>query len=163
MRDTWHGGWKNWHKVICRVCTKKGKQLANADALSRLPDSMTRCNCYRAGMTVRSLPCGGCRHCIRAHQEWGRFEDGVLDSSPRIGKCYEDHDSNWASIVIPNKRGEEQKKRSRFKYHTCSSTHGETKTGPGSSHFFKRAVGTVVPGIEEKLRPGIEEKLRQLA
>ena len=87
LRDTWHGGWKNWHKVICRVCTKKGKQLANADALSRLPDSMTRCDCYRAGMTVRSLPCGGCRHCIRAHQEWGRFEDGVPDSSPRIGKC----------------------------------------------------------------------------
>ena len=106
-----------------QIVHTKGKEHANADALSRLPDDILRCNC-RAGSEVASLPCGGCKYCSRACQQWARFEDDVNDVvslavvlpkatseyAPRISKCKKDHDSNWASIIIPNKRGEEQKK-----------------------------------------------------
>ena len=37
------------------------------------------------------------------------------ENIPRIRKCKEDQDSNWASIIIPNKRGEEQQKDPELK------------------------------------------------
>ena len=33
------------------------------------------------------------------------------EDTPRIRKCKEDHDSNWASIILPNKRGEEKDRK----------------------------------------------------
>ena len=112
-----------------QIVHRKGKEHANADALSRLPDDIPRCDCYRAGSEVASLPCGGCKYCSRAHQQWARFEDDVDDvvplavvlpriaseDIPRICKCKEDQDSNWASIILPNKRGEEQQKDPELK------------------------------------------------
>ena len=112
-----------------QIVHRKGKEHANADALSRLPDDIPRCDCYRAGSEVASLPCGGCKYCSRAHQQWARFEDDVDDvvplavvlpriaseDIPRIRKCKEDQDSNWASIILPNKRGEEQQEDPELK------------------------------------------------
>ena len=43
-----------------QIVHRKGKEHANADALSRLPDDIPRYDCYRAGSEVASLPCGGC-------------------------------------------------------------------------------------------------------
>ena len=65
-----------------QIVHRKGKEHANADALSRLPDDIPRCDCYRAGSEVASLPCGGCKYCSRAHQQWARFEDDVDDVVP---------------------------------------------------------------------------------
>jgi len=61
---------------------RPGKQHSNADSLSRRPDEFEYCNCYQAGVSVASLPCGGCRFCTRAHEQWARFEDDVDDVIP---------------------------------------------------------------------------------
>ena len=107
-----------------QIVHRKGKEHANAGAFSRFPDDMPCCDCYRAGSEVASLPCGGCKYCSRAHQQRARFEDDVDDvvplavvlpkatseDTPRIRK-YKDHDSYWASIILPNKRGEEKDRK----------------------------------------------------
>jgi len=40
------------------------------------------CNCYKAGADPTDLPCGGCKFCVRAHNQWGRFELDVDDVVP---------------------------------------------------------------------------------
>ena len=64
------------------IVHRKGKSHVNADGLSRIPDPLLYCNCYTAGCSVESLPCGGCHFCKRAHKEWARFEDDVDDVVP---------------------------------------------------------------------------------
>ena len=36
-------------------------------------------DCYRAGSDPKSLPCAGCKHCLRAHNQWSRFSEEVDD------------------------------------------------------------------------------------
>ena len=43
---------------------------------------MKECDCYRAGSKVEELPCGGCRYCRQAHQQWARFNEDVDDVIP---------------------------------------------------------------------------------
>ena len=40
-----------------------GIKHCNVDALSHHPDTLEYCDCYEAGTTVESLPCGGCPFC----------------------------------------------------------------------------------------------------
>ncbi len=61
---------------------RPGKNHQNADGLSRLPDNLPFCDCYEAGSTVQDLPCGGCKFCERAHEQWSRFENDVDDVLP---------------------------------------------------------------------------------
>lgn len=61
---------------------RSGKQHTNADSLSRKPDPYPYCDCYHAGVDVKSLPCGGCHYCSRAHYQWSRFETDVDDVIP---------------------------------------------------------------------------------
>ena len=61
---------------------RPGKKHSNADALSRIPDTVPVCNCYRAGEDLSSLPCGGCAYCTRAHSQWERFSQDVDDVVP---------------------------------------------------------------------------------
>ena len=100
-----------------QIIHRKGKEHGNADALSRLPDSLYYCDCYKAGAEVDSLPCGGCPYCTRAHTQWGRFEEDVDDVVPlavaspvfpRINVCAKEGDSNWADVILPEQQGEEQ-------------------------------------------------------
>lgn len=65
-----------------QIVHRKGVLHGNADALSRMPDDLERCDCYRAGVRVEDLPCGGCRYCTRAHGQWSRFEEEVDDVLP---------------------------------------------------------------------------------
>jgi transposase InsO family protein len=101
------------------IVHRKGKQHVNADALSRIPDDIPSCDCYRAGLSLENLPCGGCPYCSRAQKQWARFEEDVdnvvplasvrvvtpaaasasIDSSSVPKSC------NWASNLIPNDRG----------------------------------------------------------
>lgn len=56
---------------------RPGKYHSNADALSRIPDSLDLCQEYRSGIELSQLPCGGCHFCTRAKQQWSTFEDDI--------------------------------------------------------------------------------------
>ena len=58
------------------------KTHGNAGGLSRIPEKEDFCNCYEAGISLSSLPCGGCAFCTKVHHQWARFEDGVDDVIP---------------------------------------------------------------------------------
>ena len=83
------------------VIHRKGVQHTNADALSRVPDVLEFCDCYRAGQDVKSLPCGGCPYCTRATKQWSRFEEDVDDVIPlatrSISQITTSETSNWTS------------------------------------------------------------------
>ena len=59
------------------VLHRPGIKHGNADGLSRIPDEYDFCDCYRAGSELSTLPCGGCRYCSRAQQQWSRFNEDV--------------------------------------------------------------------------------------
>ncbi|MEW8187006.1 MAG: reverse transcriptase domain-containing protein, partial [Candidatus Thiodiazotropha endolucinida] len=65
-----------------KILHRKGTEHINADALSRIEDTLKECDCYKAGMSVENLPCGGCPYCRRAHRQWARFNDDVDDVVP---------------------------------------------------------------------------------
>jgi hypothetical protein len=64
------------------VIHRPGKKHCNADGLSRIPDNSVECNCYQAGASLDTLPCGGCHYCTRAQHQWERFEQDVDDVVP---------------------------------------------------------------------------------
>ena len=61
---------------------RPGNKHGNADGLSRIPEKEDFCNCYEAGISLSSLPCGGCAFCTKVHHQWAQFEDGVDDVIP---------------------------------------------------------------------------------
>ena len=63
-----------YHMIIQH---RSGDKHSNADGLSRIPHSLTECNCYVAGKELSSLPCGGCPYCSRLHEQWAKFENDV--------------------------------------------------------------------------------------
>ena len=65
-----------------KIIHRRGIFHLNADGLSRIPDTLQECGCYRAGTEVSDLPCGGCSYCRRAHRQWARFNDDVDDVVP---------------------------------------------------------------------------------
>ena len=66
------------------IIHRKGTMHGNADGLSRRPDTLEYCDCYRAGIDVSQLPCAkdSCKFCKRAQDEWRKFEDDVDDVIP---------------------------------------------------------------------------------
>ena len=56
---------------------RSGSKHGNADALSRIPDRLTPCASYVAGIKPADLPCGGCHYCLRADQQWSDFTRDV--------------------------------------------------------------------------------------
>ncbi|KAL8604519.1 hypothetical protein ACOMHN_015803 [Nucella lapillus] len=65
---------------------RAGSKHGNADALSRLPDFLTPCPAYIAGIKPESLPCGGCGYCRRADQQWGEFAENVDEATNLASK-----------------------------------------------------------------------------
>ena len=61
---------------------RPGKLHENSDGMSRVPDTSIECDCYSAGAEHEKLPCGGCRYCTRAHNQWARFDADVDDVIP---------------------------------------------------------------------------------
>ena len=64
------------------IVHRPGKDHVNADGLSRIPDPRVQCNYYSYGCDVQDLPCGGCKYCVRANEQWDRFHDEVDDIVP---------------------------------------------------------------------------------
>ena len=56
---------------------RSGRLHTVPDGLSRRPPDDTYCECYQAGMSLESLPCGGCGYCSRAFQNWESFHEDV--------------------------------------------------------------------------------------
>ncbi|CAC5415897.1 unnamed protein product [Mytilus coruscus] len=53
---------------------------------NRIPDDVPECDCYRAGLDPTTLPCHGCKYCLRAHEQWSRFGNDVDDVIPLATK-----------------------------------------------------------------------------
>lgn len=64
------------------IIPRPGKLHGNSDGMSRVPDTLTECDCYSAGAELEKLPCGGCKYCTRAHNQWPRFDSDVDDVIP---------------------------------------------------------------------------------
>ena len=66
------------------IIHRKGSEHINADARSRIPESLPFCNCYVAGCRPEDLPCAkdDCKFCPRVHEQWARFEAEVEDVIP---------------------------------------------------------------------------------
>ena len=60
---------------------RRGCKHSNADGLSRIPH-VVECDCYVAGLSLDTLPCGGCSYCQRVRQQWEVFEHEVDDVVP---------------------------------------------------------------------------------
>ena len=61
------------------IVHRPGIDHVNADGLSRIPDLLVQCNYYSYRCDVQDLPCGGCKYCVRANEQWDRFHDEVDD------------------------------------------------------------------------------------
>ena len=85
------------------VIHRPGKLHTNADALSRIPDSVEYCGNYTNNVDVSNLPCHPCTFCSRAHNQWSRFFDDVdyvVPLSIRKIKLSTDilyHEENWGT------------------------------------------------------------------
>ena len=85
-----------------KVLHRKGKCHTNADALSRVPDVLDYCDCYKVGQNLNSLPCGGCKFCKRAQQQWARFEEDVDDVIPLAVRVRELAIADWHELYSPD-------------------------------------------------------------
>ena len=75
------------------VVHRSGVKHGNADGMSRIPDDVQFCDCYKAGSEPKALPCGGYKYCTRAHNQWSRFEEDV-DNVPLAVKTITESSSN---------------------------------------------------------------------
>ena len=64
------------------IVHRPGKNHVNANGLSRTPDQLVQCNYYSYGYDVQDLPCGGCKYCVRANEQWDMFHNEVDDIFP---------------------------------------------------------------------------------
>ena len=91
---------------------RPGKLHRNADALSRLRDDVSYCDCYMAGRKVEDLPCGGCPFCRRAHQQWSRFEEDVDDVVPLAVRAVS-YSNSASTGVLDEPQGDQEARRSK--------------------------------------------------
>ncbi|VDI28662.1 Hypothetical predicted protein, partial [Mytilus galloprovincialis] len=97
---------------------RAGKKHINADGLSRIPDDIEACRNYRPDVNLEELPCGGCKFCTRARQQWQTFEEEVDFVVPlTIRRLVDDgsYNTNWTPSYSPVELHEEQMKDSDLK------------------------------------------------
>lgn len=75
--------------------------LMQTHCLSAAHEDPTDCNCYQAGKETTELPCQGCFHCQRLHEQWARFEEDVGDVVPLVTRQITKQDST----VLPQQVG----------------------------------------------------------
>ena len=61
---------------------RSGRKHGNADSLSRMCTDEGLCEAFVSGVRPESLPCEGCKYCVRANQNWGSFIDEVDEAVP---------------------------------------------------------------------------------
>ena len=86
------------------VVHRSGVKHGNADGMSRIPDDVQFCDCYKAGSEPETLPCGGCKYCTRAHNQWSRFEEDVDYVVPLAVKRVTESSSNSVWIEDYSKK-----------------------------------------------------------
>ena len=64
------------------IVHRPSKDYVNADGRSRIPDPIVQCNYYSYICDSQDLPCGGCKYCVRANEQWDRFHGEVDDIVP---------------------------------------------------------------------------------
>ena len=103
------------------IVHRRGREHINADSLSRIPDSLEYCDCYKSGIDLLELPCGGCPFCQRMHRAWHDFDENVDDVVPlsapiiRVVRIVRLNDSNWADCLTSEGRAKEQDQDSDLK------------------------------------------------
>jgi len=60
----WMEAFSQFHMVVKH---RAGDKHVNPDALSRIPETLTHCSSFVAGIKSEDLPCGGCAYCTRVH------------------------------------------------------------------------------------------------
>ena len=73
------------------------KDHVNVDGLSRIPDPLVQCNYYSYGCDVQDFPCGGCKYCVRANEQWDMFHDEVDDIVPLVVRQISQDESDTES------------------------------------------------------------------
>lgn len=63
---------------------RPGRKHTNADALSRIITNEVPCGAFSAGITPDDLPCGGCKYCTKAYENWGSFMKDVDEAIPLV-------------------------------------------------------------------------------
>jgi transposase InsO family protein len=132
-----------------QIVHRPGRKHLNADGLSRIPDTLPNCNCYEAGKSLDSLPCGGCSYCARAHNQWSRFMEDVDDIVPLAVRVVTD-DTNHTSPNLTPPGG--------FSFPISHSSQGEDDTieidqesGENQSFCETNWLATYTPGeLREK-------------
>ena len=70
-----------WLEVVSQfnlnILHRSGKLHSNVDGLSRMRSNTDSCHYYETGQDLDKLPCGGCKHCIKLHSSWDRFESHI--------------------------------------------------------------------------------------
>lgn len=91
---------------------RAGKHHCNADGLSRISDALPACPEYQPIIELDQLPCGGCKYCRRAREQWEIFEQEVDYVQPisvrRISS--EEGGCNWIEVHSPKEVAEEQRR-----------------------------------------------------
>ena len=77
-----------------KILHRKGADHQNAGSLSPTRDHLKECDCYRAGCKVEELPCGSCKYCRPAHQQWARFNEDIDDVIPLLVRSIDLSQSN---------------------------------------------------------------------
>ena len=94
-----------WLEVLAQfdmtILHRPGRKHCNADGLSRIPDELEYCDCYRAGVKLEDLPCKGCPYCKRSQQNWSHFEEEVDDVVPlAVRRIVNDHPNSLQVHVV---------------------------------------------------------------
>ena len=60
--------------------SREGRKHVNADSLSRMPAGERHCSAFKMDVHPEDLPCGGCKYCVKADQNWRAFTETVDDT-----------------------------------------------------------------------------------
>jgi len=98
---------------------RPGKFHGNADGLSRMADPLATCPEYQPLITLKQLPCGGCKFCTRARSQWETFENDVDYVQPISVRRLSETATNWVDTLSTEEICAEQEKDHDLKKVIC--------------------------------------------
>ena len=118
-----------YHMVVQH---RAGSKHGNADALSRIPEELSPCPSYVAGIQLSDLPCGGCRYCKRAEEQWGTFHKEVDEAIDIAAKAKV---ASVQSLMFEKTLGEEANRVGHIETHADDESLVNLRMGRSDSHF----------------------------